>query len=94
MDPILGQLIQVPWSWTMRGWMPCKGQILQINQNQALFALLGTNYGGDGHTTFGLPDCRPIETSGGDLGHNHRREWKNNEIVTHICVQGYFPMRD
>ena len=41
-----------------RGWAFCDGQILPINQNQALFSILGTTYGGDGRTTFGLPDLR------------------------------------
>jgi microcystin-dependent protein len=94
MDPIFGQLIDVPWSWTMKGWMPCKGQLIEINQNQALFALLGVNYGGDGHTTFALPDCRPYENSTGELGLRRRREWHHDEIATHICTHGYFPSRD
>ena len=41
-----------------RGWALCDGQLLQVNQNDALFSLFGTIYGGDGRTTFGLPDCR------------------------------------
>jgi microcystin-dependent protein len=41
-----------------QGWAECDGQLLPINQNQALFSLLGTTYGGDGRTTFGLPDLR------------------------------------
>jgi microcystin-dependent protein len=40
------------------GWVPCEGQMLQVSQNQALFALLGTQFGGNGQTTFGLPDLR------------------------------------
>ena len=94
LDPILGQLIQAPWSWDMRGWMLCRGQLLQISQFNALFALLGTNFGGDGRTTFGLPDCRPTEASGGDLGRIHRREWQSGEIATYIAVEGIFPQRN
>ena len=41
-----------------RGWALCNGQVMPINQNQALFSLLGTTYGGDGRTTFGIPDLR------------------------------------
>ena len=44
--------------WIPRGWAECAGQFLPINQNQALFSLLGTMYGGNGHTTFALPDLR------------------------------------
>ena len=55
-----------------KGWATCDGQLLPINQNQALFALLGTTYGGNGQTTFALPDLRgrtPIhEGSGRNLG--------------------------
>lgn len=63
-----------------RGWLACQGQLLQINQNQALFSLLGTNYGGDGRTTFALPDLRgaapigvgqnfPLGAAGGESSH-------------------------
>jgi microcystin-dependent protein len=45
-------------SYPPRGWARCDGQMLPINQNQALFSILGTNYGGDGRTTFALPDLR------------------------------------
>jgi microcystin-dependent protein len=58
MDPILGQLILFPFSWAPRGWALCYGQLLPINENQALFSLIGTYFGGDGRTTFGLPDLR------------------------------------
>ena len=44
--------------WAPRGWALCNGQLLPINQNQALFVLLGTTYGGNGQTTFALPDLR------------------------------------
>lgn len=52
----LGQIILVPWSWTPQGFLPCNGQLLAITQYQALFSLLGTTYGGDGSTTFALPN--------------------------------------
>ena len=58
MEPFLGQLALYPWSNIPTGWAPCQGQLLQISQNQALYALLGTTFGGDGKTTFGLPDLR------------------------------------
>lgn len=58
MDPFLGELKLVGFSFPPRGWLPCEGQLLSINQNQALFALLGTIYGGDGRNTFALPDLR------------------------------------
>jgi len=57
-DPILGQMLTVGFSFCPRGWSPAEGQILPINQNQSLYSLLGTTYGGDGRTTFALPDLR------------------------------------
>jgi microcystin-dependent protein len=57
-EPFLGQLALVPYNFAPKGWALCNGQILSINQNTALFSLLGTTYGGDGITTFALPDLR------------------------------------
>ena len=57
-DPFLGQLMLVPYNFAPRGWAFCQGQILPIAQNTALFSLLGTTYGGNGQTTFALPDLR------------------------------------
>ena len=56
--PILGQIIMFAGNFAPSGWAFCNGQLLQISQNTALFSLLGTNYGGDGEVTFGLPDLR------------------------------------
>ena len=57
-DPLVGQLIQVPYNFCPRGWATASGQILSIAQNTAVFSLLGTTYGGNGTTTFALPDLR------------------------------------
>ena len=58
MDPFIGEIRLVPFNFAPRGWAICAGQLLPINMNQALFALLGTTYGGNGQTTFALPDLR------------------------------------
>jgi microcystin-dependent protein len=58
MEPFIGQIICVGFNFAPKGWAFCNGQLLSIAQNQALFSLLGTMYGGDGQTTFGLPDLR------------------------------------
>jgi len=58
MDPFLGQIILFAGNFAPRGWSLCEGQLLSINANQALFSILGTTYGGDGRTTFALPDLR------------------------------------
>jgi microcystin-dependent protein len=57
-DPFIGEIRVFAGNFAPRGWAKCEGQLLPINQNQALFSLLGTMYGGDGRTTFGLPDLR------------------------------------
>lgn len=56
--PILGEIKISPIYFIPKGWLECNGQILSIAQNQALFSLLGTIYGGNGQTTFALPDLR------------------------------------
>src|SRR5690349_1980525 len=58
MDPFLAMVILFGGNFPIRGWSLCQGQILSIAQNTALFSLLGTTYGGNGQTTFALPDLR------------------------------------
>ena len=57
-EPFLSEIRIFSFNYAPRGWAMCNGQFLPINQNQALFALLGTTYGGNGQTTFALPDLR------------------------------------
>lgn len=57
-EPFIGQIQMFGFNFPPRGWALCDGQLLPIAQNTALFSLLGTTYGGDGRTTFGLPDLR------------------------------------
>lgn len=69
-SPLLGSVALFAGNFAPRNWALCEGQLLPINMNQALFSILGTNYGGDGRTTFGLPDLRdrvPVG-AGGSLG--------------------------
>jgi microcystin-dependent protein len=56
MDPYVGQLMLVGFNFPPKGWAYCAGQLLPLSQNTALFSLLGTYYGGDGRTTFALPN--------------------------------------
>jgi len=58
MDPFIGEIRIFAGNFAPRGWMTCSGQLLSIAQNTALFSLLGTTYGGNGQTTFALPDLR------------------------------------
>ena len=64
-DPFVGQIMAVGFNFAPRGWALCNGQLLPIDQNLALFSLLGTTYGGDGRVTFALPTCRPVPPSAG-----------------------------
>ena len=57
-DQFLSEIRILSFSFAPQGWVQCNGQLLPINQNQALFSLLGTTYGGDGSTNFALPDLR------------------------------------
>lgn len=79
-EPFVGEVRLFANNYAPRGWMFCEGQILQINQNQALYSLLGNVYGGDGVTTFALPDYRgrvpihvsptiPLGTAQGEANH-------------------------
>jgi len=68
MEPFIGQIIMFGGNFAPPGWALCDGQLIPIQQNQALFSILGTIYGGDGETTFGLPDLRgrvPIHPGSG-----------------------------
>jgi microcystin-dependent protein len=68
--PFMGEIKIVSFNFAPKGWAQCNGQLMPINQNQALFSILGTTFGGDGRVTFGLPDFRgriPIHTGNGFL---------------------------
>jgi microcystin-dependent protein len=88
-EPFLAELKLMSFNFAPKGWAQCNGQLLPINQNQALFSLLGTMYGGNGQTTFALPDLRgrvPLHrgtfTQGERLGEeSHTLNW--NEMAAH-----------
>src|SRR5436305_15045570 len=66
-DPYIGEIKVISFNFPPKGWAFCNGQLLPINQNQALFSIMGTMYGGNGQTNFALPDLRsrvPIHTGG------------------------------
>lgn len=80
MEPFIGEIHLFPYSFTPQNWAPCEGQLMDIMQNNALFALLGTEFGGDGLATFALPDLRGKEP------HPHVRYY--------IATFGLFPARE
>jgi len=83
MTPFLGQITIFAGNFAPRGWAFCEGQLLPVAQNDALFSLIGTSYGGDGRTSFGLPDYRGKEVTS-----------KNGQKLRHIiALQGIYPSR-
>jgi microcystin-dependent protein len=67
-DPFVAEIRVMPFNFAPRGWASCDGQLMPISQNTALFSLVGTYYGGDGRSSFGLPDLRGSFAMGTDQG--------------------------
>jgi microcystin-dependent protein len=89
-EPFLSEIRIMSFVFPPKGWALCDGQLLPINQNQALFSLLGTTFGGDGRVNFGLPDLRgrvPIHVGGGhtlgERGGEQAHTLSIAEIPTH-----------
>jgi len=94
-EPFLGEVILFAGTFAPRSWAFCEGQLLAINSNQALFSILGTTYGGDGRTTFALPDLRgrvPIGAGSGP-GRTSRslgaRGGTEGEVLTTAQIPGH-----
>jgi microcystin-dependent protein len=94
-EPFLSEIRIFSFNFAPRGWALCNGQLLPINQNQALFSLLGTTYGGDGRVNFGLPNLQgrtPIHVGGGHtLGERGGEEIHTlnlSELPTHTHLVG------
>ncbi len=92
-EPFLSEIRIVSFGFAPQGWALCNGQLLPINQNQALFALLGTTYGGNGQTNFALPDFRgrtPIHVGSGhtlgERGGEQAHTLSISELPTHVHV--------
>jgi microcystin-dependent protein len=92
-EPFLAEVRIMSFGFAPKGWAMCNGQLLQINQNQPLFALLGTTFGGNGQTTFALPDfrgCTPIHTGSGhtlgEKGGSQAVTLSSAQMPTHIHV--------
>jgi microcystin-dependent protein len=92
-EPFLGEIKIVSWNFPPKGWAFCNGTLLPINQNQALFSILGTTYGGDGMRTFGLPNLQgrcPIHVGNGivlgEQGGENTHTLNISELPAHTHV--------
>ncbi|GAA3646109.1 phage tail protein [Flavivirga jejuensis] len=88
-EAYLGDIKLTAISFNQRGWVSCEGQLLAISQNTALFSLLGTTYGGDGRTTFGLPDLRgrvPMGVGSGPGLPSYREGQKGGSTTNTLTV--------
>lgn len=89
-QPFLGEIKIISWNYPAKGWALCNGQLLPISQNQPLFSLLGTTYGGDGRVNFGLPNLQgraPNHVGAGlvlgELGGETNHTLSISEVPTH-----------
>src|SRR6266545_5586361 len=92
-EPFLSEIRIMSFSFAPKGWALCNGQLLPINQNQALFSLLGTTFGGDGRVNFALPDLRgrtPIHVGSGhtlgERGGEQAHTLSISELPTHTHI--------
>jgi microcystin-dependent protein len=92
-EPFLSEIRIMSFGFAPKGWAMCNGQLLPINQNQPLFSLLGTTYGGDGRVNFALPDLRGLvpmhKGSGhtmGERGGEQAHTLSISELPTHVHV--------
>jgi len=81
MEPLMASILIIATNFVPSGYMPCDGRLLAISQYTALFSLLGTQFGGDGITTFALPKLTPPRLEG------------PGELLACIAIQGVYPSR-
>ena len=100
-EPFLSEIRLMSFGFAPKGWATCDGQLLPINQNQGLFSLLGTTFGGDGRVNFGLPDLRgrtPIHVGDGhtlgERGGEQAHTLSISEIPTHTHIVNASPKAD
>ncbi len=96
-EPFLGEIKIISWNFPPKGWTFCNGQLLPINQNQALFAILGTVYGGDGMQTFGLPNLQgrmPVHVGNGIVLGERAGETAHTLNISEVPAHTHFMAAD
>lgn len=94
-SPFLGEIKIISWNFAPRGWAFCNGQLLPINQNQALFSLLGTTYGGDGRVNFALPNLQgrtPVHRGNGIVQGQAAGETAHTLVMAEMVAHTHTPV--
>lgn len=95
-DPYIGEICVFATPYCPQGYLPADGREMQLRSNQALYSLMGTRFGGDGKTTFNLPDLRvqaaSVPAGSGPDKPNLKVVWANG-LLSCIVVQGMYPVR-
>lgn len=94
-EPFLGEIKIISWNFPPKGWTFCNGQLLPINQNQALFSILGTTYGGDGRVNFGLPNLQgrtPFHVGNGIVLGEQGGETAHTLNISEIPAHNHVPV--
>src|SRR5947209_1427152 len=94
-EPFLGEIKIISWNFPPKGWTFCNGQLLPINQNQALFSILGTTYGGDGRVNFGLPNLQgrtPVHVGNGIVLGESGGETSHTLNISELSAHNHAPV--
>ena len=94
MDVFLGSITQFGFNYPTDGWVVCHGQVMAIYPNEELFSLLGNAFGGDGQTTFALPNLRKSKADGSYYSQGEQLPDGTPYIESYICVEGIYPTRN